>query len=189
LARAGHWLRLMAIRAGDGEGPTGTNAPAKAPREKSGQTYRGPNSARTLPLRAYGCPPIVSRGKHLKISGPSVLPSVWTHSARSHLVELTSSSQPRRIQVLQLWARVRLLAGCEHGGEGQAGGICPHRRVSGPGGAPILSNLLQQAPIDPAGVAGHPLLDAARGLDLSRRGGARERTLRIVSAIGTFESA
>jgi hypothetical protein len=69
-------------------------------------------------------------------------------------------------------ARVRLLGGSKRHGRVWTPGICSHRLGSGSGGAPTLSNSLQQAPIHSAAVAGHSLPDALRGLDLSRGRGA-----------------
>lgn len=108
---------------------------------------------------------------------------------RSQLALLTSLLRPRKIRVRQPLARVRLLGGSKRDGGGWTAGISPHRPGSESGGASTLSNSLQQAPVHAAEVAGHPLPDALRGLDLSRGRGAAERAPRMASDVGTAECA
>src|ERR1700691_5994383 len=67
--------------------------------------------------------------------------------------------------------------------------FCSHRPASFAGGAPTLPNPFQQAPIQPAAVAGHSLPDALRGLDLSRSRGAAGRAPRVAPGTGARERA
>src|SRR5271170_4020105 len=67
--------------------------------------------------------------------------------------------------------------------------FCSHRLARLPGGAPALSKPIQQAPIHAAAVAGDPLPDALRGLDLSRSRSAVGRASRIAPGAGAGERA
>src|ERR1700690_444309 len=62
-----------------------------------------------------------------------------------------------------------------------------HRRASLPGGASALPKPIQQTPIHTAAVAGDPLPDALRGLDISRSRSASGRASRVASGFGAGE--
>src|SRR5208283_1361098 len=74
-------------------------------------------------------------------------------------------------------------------GRSRTPAFCSHCSASFPSGASPLPQSFQQAPIHSAAVAGHPLLDALRGLDLSRSRGAARRTSRIASDPGAHQCA
>src|SRR6202167_5570166 len=74
-------------------------------------------------------------------------------------------------------------------GRGRTPAFCSHRPASLPGGSPALPKPIQQTPIHAAAVAGDPLPDALRGLDLSRSRSAAERASRIAPGTGTGERA
>src|SRR5579863_6541228 len=67
--------------------------------------------------------------------------------------------------------------------------VCTHRSASLQGGAPALQNPFQQASVQPAAIAGHPLSDALPRLDLSRGRGAVGRAPRVARGAGTDEGA
>src|ERR1700691_4692433 len=80
-------------------------------------------------------------------------------------------------------------AGRRDDGRGRTPAFCSHRPASLPGGSPALPKPIQQTPIHAAAVAGDPLPDALRGLDLSRSRSAAERASRIAPGTGTGERA
>src|SRR5579883_2368356 len=63
------------------------------------------------------------------------------------------------------------------------------RPASLPSGASALPQPFQQTPVQPTAVAGDPLPDALRGLDLSRGRGAARRTSRIAAGARTDQRA
>ena len=80
----------------------------------------------------------------------------------------------------------------EGGGAMAEVGLLPFARIALQVSRAVLPSLpkpFQQAPIHPAAVAGHPLSDALRRLDLSRSRGASERASRIAPGIGAWKRA
>src|ERR1700722_5376195 len=69
-------------------------------------------------------------------------------------------------------------------GRSRTPAFCSDRAASLPGGSPALPKPIQQAPIHAAAVAGDPLPDALRGLDLSRSRSAVGRASRIAPGAG-----
>src|ERR1700676_601914 len=74
-------------------------------------------------------------------------------------------------------------------GRSRTPAFCSHRTARLPGGAPALPKPIQQAPIHAATVAGDPLPDALRGLDLSRGRSAAGRAPRIAPGAEVGERA
>src|SRR5580698_6045630 len=74
-------------------------------------------------------------------------------------------------------------------GRSRTPAFCSDRAASLPGGSPALPKPIQQAPIHAAAVAGDPLPDALRGLDLSRSRSAVGRASRIAPGAGAGERA
>src|ERR1700676_329456 len=74
-------------------------------------------------------------------------------------------------------------------GRSRTPAFCSHRTARLPGGAPALPKPIQQTPIYAAAVAGDPLPDALRGLDLSRSRSAAGRAPRIAPGAGAGERA
>src|ERR1700687_3137316 len=74
-------------------------------------------------------------------------------------------------------------------GRSRTPAFCSHRLALLPGGAPALPKPIQQAPIHAAAVAGDPLPDALRGLDLSRSRSTAGRARRIAPGAGVGERA
>src|SRR5579875_3246440 len=128
----------------------------------------------------------------VQVSDARLAAAIRVHAV-SHILTLNGSvdilATPMKIGDIRPFKTVVCYRGRRCDGRSRTPALRSDRPSSLPSGASALPQPFQQTPVQPTAVAGDPLPDALRGLDLSRGRGAARRTSRIAAGARTDQRA